>query len=171
MLWCSRSAHFMLTVWWHLKRVRFNSWSHSATRLLVFSLFLSTSPTFFISSFIFILFFLYFFTYIVHHSNSEHYSYLLILYQNYEEIHNYSRRQCEEERMPSFIVEHSYIKNRRKRCRGTPTGKTPIQAFKKSSVVRCFDIYNQFNCWILLCVNEFLNINDDVNNKCKSLLQ
>ena len=71
MLWCSRSAHFMLTVWWHLKRVRFNSWRHSATRLLVFSLFLSTSPTFFISSFIFILFFLYFFTYIVHDSNSE----------------------------------------------------------------------------------------------------
>lgn len=43
--------------------------------------------------------------------------------------------------MPSFMhVEHSYTSNSRKRCRGTPTGKTPVQASKKAPMVGWFAI-------------------------------
>ncbi|XP_062577119.1 uncharacterized protein LOC134238986 [Saccostrea cucullata] len=51
-----------------------------------------------------------------------------------EEIHSYSRLHIKE-KTPSFMhVEHSYTSrpSSRKRCRGTPTGKTPIQAAKKA---------------------------------------
>ncbi|XP_052709179.1 uncharacterized protein LOC128183943 [Crassostrea angulata] len=52
-----------------------------------------------------------------------------------EEIHNHFH-PCQE-KMPSFMhVEHSYTSsNSRKRCRGTPTGKTPVQASKKAPIV------------------------------------